>query len=115
LQPWPANHPAKAKLNELLNKKYSNKYVFVVIDWGMYYMKALYGPRQQCVLYMEPLNSGDQIVKLKEILYKTKRKALFISLVNSESNLALIRTSFPSLAELRTDFDTGKWKVLYEK
>lgn len=115
LQPWPANHPGKVKLNELLNEKYSNKYVFVVIDWGMYYMKALYGPRQQCVLYMEPLNSGYQIVKLNEILYKTKRKALFISLVNSESNLALIRTSFPSLAELKTDFDTGIWKVLYEK
>jgi len=115
LQYWPTNHPAKIKLNELLNEKYSNKYVFVVIDWGMYYMKALYGPRQQCVLYMQPLNSKYQIVKLKEILNKTKRKALFISLINSESDLALIKTGFPSLVELKTDFDTGIWRILYEK
>jgi len=89
--------------------------VVIVVFCGMYYIKALYGPSQQCVLYIQPLNSEEQIIKIKEILNKTKRKALFISMANSESNISLIRASFPSLVELKTNFDAGPWRVLYEK
>ena len=110
-----SNHPNKIKLNELLNKKYANRYVFVVVDWGMYYIKALYGPRQECVLYIQPFNSEEQAVKVKEILHKIKRKALFIYSDYTVSDIGLIKREFPSLIELRTDFDTGKWKVLYER
>jgi hypothetical protein len=81
----------------------------------MYYIKALYGNKEQCVLYIEPLNSKKQITELREILNMTKRKALFIGMINSVSDLKLIKREFPSLIELKTDFDTGKWRIMYEK
>ena len=110
-----SNHPSKIQLNELLNNKFADKYVFIVIDWGMYYIKSLYGKNDQCVLYIEPLNDKKQIIQLKEGLNKIHRKALFIGRTDSDSNLKLIETEFPTLANLNTPFDTGKWQVLYEK
>lgn len=108
------HHPSLVRLNETLNQRLGDKYVFVCIDWGMYFMKSLYGPKNQCVLYIEPLDSLDHIHGIKNVLRKTKRKVAFIGLRNSVSNLSLIRTSFPNLATLKTDFDTGLWRVWYE-
>ncbi len=123
LQYWVCNHPGNVQLNELINKKFADRYVIVVTDWGMYYIKALYGPRSQCVLYMEPFNSEDQVTALKNILHKTGRKALFLKVSDStkspwgyiENPPGFIKANFPSVIELKTRFDTGPWRVLYEK
>ncbi len=109
------NHPSKQKINNLVNKKFSGQYVFIVIDKGMYHLKALYGGRDQCVLYMEPLEKKEQIIRLKNVLDRTKRRAVFIGRTDSISNLKLIKQEFPGLEELRTDFDTGKWLVWFEQ
>lgn len=109
------DHPSKYQLNELLNKDFSDKYVFIVIDWGMYYIKSLYGKKDQCVLYIEPLNDQEEIREIKEILNKTKRKALFIGKADSESDLELIKRNFPSLLALNAPSGAGAWQVLYEK
>lgn len=108
------NHPGLMKINTLLNKNFARRYVFIAIDWGIYYIQSLYGDKSQCVLYMEPLVSKEQIDNLKKILYLTKRKALFIGRVDSVSNLSLIREKFPTLVELKTEFDTGDWRVWYD-
>lgn len=123
LQPWGCNHPGNVQLNELINRKFADRYVIVVTDWGMYYIKALYGPRSQCVLYMEPFNSEEQVTALKNILHKTGRKALFLKVSDStmspwgyiENPPGFVKANFPSVIELRTRFDTGPWRVLYEK
>lgn len=109
------DHPSKQKINTLVNKKFSGQYVFIVIDWGMYYLKALYGEKKQCVLYMEPLVENEQIVQIKKILDKTQRKAVFIGRSDSVSDLQLIKREFPGLVQLKTNFDTGKWFVWYDK
>ena len=101
--------------NEFLNEKFSDKYVFIVIDWGIYYIKALFGKKNQCVLYLDPLNDKRQIVEIRKVLNKTNRKALFICRTDSHSDLNLLKTQFPSLVKLRTPFDTGQWQIFYEK
>lgn len=110
----PHDHPSKLKLNNLLNERYANQYIFIVIDWGMYYLKALYGNKNQCVLYIEPFKYMKQVMKVKKILNKTKRKALLIGRIDSNSDLSLIKQNFPDIIELKTDFDTGKWRIWYE-
>ncbi|MDD5439640.1 MAG: hypothetical protein PHS37_05595 [Candidatus Omnitrophica bacterium] len=115
LTPWPYDHPSKVKLNEFLNRQYADRSVLVVIDWGFYFLKALYGPKSQCVVYITPFNKAKQAEMLKIVLEETGRKALFIGRTDSESDLALIRRYFPDLAELKTDFDTGRWRIWYQK
>jgi len=114
MSPKPADHPSKTRVNDILSERFSKTHVFVVIDWGYYYIKALYGDREQCVLYIDPLNSGKQIELLKAILDNLDRKALFIGRADSASNLSLITSSFGNLKELDMGFDTGLWRVWYE-
>ena len=107
--------PSKLEINNLVNKKFSGPYVFIVIDGGMYDLKALYGEKNQCVLYMEQLRKDEQIAQIKKILDKTQRKAVFIGRSDTVSDLQLIKREFPGLVQLKTNFDTGKWFVWYDK
>lgn len=106
-------HPNLARLNELLNR-YSGEYVFVSLDWGMYYIKATFGNRDQCALYMV-IDQQKWVDVLKGILEKTGKKALFISLANSSSDMNLVRRSFPGLEELSLPFETGPWRVSLQR
>jgi len=110
-----AAHPSLLKINKLLNDSYAGQYVFIVIDWGMYYIKALYGDKNQCVLYIEPLCKEEQIKKIKRILAILNRKALFIGRIDSVSNLSLINQNFSDPIQLQTDFNTGRWRVWYQR
>lgn len=104
---------SQIKLNGFLNG-YSDKYVFICVDWGMYYIKSLYGNRDQCVLYIEPLNKTEQIAQVKGILKKLGRKAMFISVAPTASDWKLIVKEFPGMQRLNTGFETGRWQVWYE-
>lgn len=115
LEPVAANPITKTKLSDLLNKKYAKDYVFIIIDWGLYYMKALYGPRDQCVIYFSFFKTPKHAASIREVLKKTGRKPMFIGREHSRSNLSLLKKEFPGLVELKTDFDTKDWRVWYEK
>ncbi len=109
------SHPALPKLNQMLNASFADDHVFIVVDWGIYYLKALYGNKDQCVLYYEPLRSVEQTRQIKTVLNFLKRKALFIGLADSESDLRLITKEFPGLKQLEPGFDTGRWRVWYQE
>lgn len=114
LEPKVGAHPSFLKINRLLNEQYAAQYVFIIIDWGMYYIKALYGEKNQCVLWKYALRNRGEVKKVKNILDELHRKALFVGRVDSESDLSLIKKNFPDLVRLQTDFDTGKWRIWYE-
>ncbi len=110
------NHPAMVDLNAFLNQEFSGPYVFIVLSWGMYYIKALYGNKDQCVVYIDPLRSQDEVDRLKKLLHTTQRKAVFILRRDAGKGLFMIlRKMFPLLVEAETGMDTGKWFVLYER
>ncbi len=102
------------QINSLINEKFAKDHVVVVIDWGMYYIKALYGPKDQCVMFIQPLNSISQINSLKDAMKKLNRKVLFLGKMPSESDLNLIKQNFPKLVEYNTGFDTGYWRIWVE-
>lgn len=109
------NHPAMVDLNAFLNQEFSGPYVFVVLNWGMYYIKALYGNKDQCVVYIDPLSSQDEVDRLKELLHTTQRKAVFILRRDAGKSLVILRKTFPHLSQADTGMDTGKWLVGYER
>ena len=111
------NHddPSKVVVNSLLNSTdLAKKYFYVVIDWGMYYYQGLYGPKEQSVLYMEPLFLQGQIDQLKELSRSHNRKLLFIyNSRGTASNIPLIFSSFGVKRWDKID-ESSVWQVLIE-
>jgi len=60
-------------MNEFNNPKSSKRYLYVAADWGMYYLMSLYGQKNQTVVFVEPINSKEQVEAIDKI---AKRKNL---------------------------------------
>ncbi len=111
--PLPYCHPSLVKINEQLNKHFSNDYIFVVVNWGMYYLKGLYGNKNQCVLFMEPFDETNALF-LQELKATTKRKIMIIGRADFLYNPSRLKYYFPNITELGFGFDTGSWRAWYE-
>jgi hypothetical protein len=110
-----------AILEGLRDPLLSDAYVYVVLDWGMYYLQSLYGSRSQLVVYIDPLESQQQFDKLEAIAQRHNRRLLFIFMFNPqpsarkdlhliESNVgSLERLSLPGLAP------SSLWQVWVER
>ena len=99
----------------LQDEQLAKEYFYVVVDWGMYYYQGLYGPSEQSVLYIEPLNNENQISALKELSKKHNRKLLFIYRNDrSSSSLSLIRNSF-NLKGYGTTSPNQIWRIMLEE
>jgi len=74
----PENHPSRIALNaRLADGELAGEYVYVALDWGMYFYQALYGHRDQSVLYVSPLTPS-RAGALEDLKARTGRKLLFL-------------------------------------
>jgi hypothetical protein len=113
-RPLPENSWDRLSLMAALSSDdFAKTYAYIVVDWGVYYMLALYGNPAQMVLYIEPF--GD-VERLRATLARTGRKALFVRRRGS-SHAAAIDESFPGLrvqqAVVARD-DARDWELAYE-
>lgn len=93
---------------------YSGKYVYVHVDWGTYYIKALYGNRDQCNLNPWPLDSVETVKDIRRIGRRTGRKAMFVRMKDRSGNsLSFLKEHFPSIVRLPIHANVG-WEVWYE-
>ena len=104
-------HPlTKIKYLDAINERFSQGYVFIVYGFGHYFIKQIYGPKDQCVVYLDRGSRDSQIVGIKEVLKQLDRKALFICGDISP----FLREHFPDLVEHKFDFYTHGWRVWYQ-
>jgi len=74
-----SNDISRYRVNQILeNDKLANNYFYVVVNWGYYYIQGLYGPKNQSVLYIEPLDSEFKVNILKDFEARYNRKLLFV-------------------------------------
>ncbi|MDO8468639.1 MAG: hypothetical protein Q7S29_02670 [Candidatus Peribacter sp.] len=93
----------------------SSRYIYVIVDFGMYFYQGLYGNRDQSVLFILPLNKAEQIAQLKEIALAQHRKLLFVHQTGwSETNKELIASSF-DLQRCSAVPADAVWQILLEK
>lgn len=72
------NDPSRIALNaRLKDHALATQYFYVVLDWGVYFYQALYGDRDQSVLYIDPMMPED-VARLKELKAQTGRALMFI-------------------------------------
>ncbi len=107
-------------LNEAL-KPYSHDDVFVVVSWGLYYFKSLYGNRDQCVLYIDlppikyfnsaqpfsSLNVLQSFEKIQRVTAKAHKKGVLFIGRNDMGEI------FKGFKQLKFAFDTDPWVVWY--
>ena len=75
----PINDPSLKNINRVLSdEQLAKDYFYVAIDWGIYYYQGLYGPKEQSVLYIEPLKTEKQISTLQALADENGRKLLFV-------------------------------------
>lgn len=74
----PENDASRIRLNaRLADAELSRDYFYVVLDWGFYFYQALYGHRDQSVLYVSPLTPA-RARELGKLQARTGRKLLFL-------------------------------------
>ncbi|MDD5041095.1 MAG: hypothetical protein PHX87_00225 [Candidatus Peribacteraceae bacterium] len=99
----------------LYDKHLSSTYLYVLVDFGMYYYQGLYGNRDQAVLFILPLDKQEQISQLKEIAAAHHRKLLFVHQTGwSTTDKALITSSF-DLQRCAAVPENFSWQILLEK
>lgn len=95
---------------------HSASHVYVHVDWGVYYIKALYGNRDQCNLAMWPLDSIDAVRRVRAICGKIGRRPMFVRMKErSSTDLAFLKRYFPELVPLDLGCDAGPWEVWYQR
>lgn len=115
---------SKVTVNQILNdEQLAAEYVYVAVDWGMYYYQALYGPQNQSVIYIEPFNTTAHVAQVNQLKHETGKNLLFISMGHTdfvaidpreESDWTFIEQSFDltpcaSLAQQDT-----VWNIYFE-
>lgn len=103
-------------INKILNnEQLARDYLFVVVDGGMYYSQALYGNINQSVIYIQPLDTENEIQALKDLSRENNRKLLFIyNQKRLESDMNLVRKSFV-LDRCKLISESSVWDILLEK
>jgi hypothetical protein len=106
------NHPSLIKVDQLINTNFKDQYVVITVDFGLYYIQSLYGSPRQCVLFIHPTRFDAQ--KIKEVLMKTGRKALFVGRAKDFFNFSWLIKEFPHLTKFKMPFEAGTWEIWYE-
>jgi hypothetical protein len=74
----PENDPSLSRLNaRLADAELARRYLYVALEWGVYFYQALYGHRDQGVLYVAPL-TAERARRLEQLAVSTGRKLLFL-------------------------------------
>jgi hypothetical protein len=74
--------------------------VIVVLDWGSYYVKSLYGPPEQLVVYVEPLRVPLDVVSLRRLAELLDRRLVFVARRDSRSPVDRLRSELPGVARV---------------
>lgn len=101
------------RLNSYINDSYGDAHIIAVIDWGMYLIKALYGPRDQMVLWISA--DGKVLEAVKQISLKYHRKVVFLGARLPVERWNTMKEVFPTIEQKPPPFDIGHWTVFVEE
>jgi|GEM_PF-6212256 len=99
-----------AELNDDLNAHYASDSVIVCVDWGIYFIKSLYGPRSQVVLSLCALKEG-QLQQAADIARRLHRNLTIVGMRDNQLARKLIVSHFPGGSELAAPGDKSPWRI----
>ena len=60
------------------DEAFAARHIYVVLDYGIYFYQATYGPAGQAVMFREPLSAQSQIDEIHELEKNSGRTAVFV-------------------------------------
>lgn len=104
-----------ATINDELNERFGERYLIVCVDWGLYYFKSLYGPREQAVVHFWGLKRRGQLRRVQQTADRLGRKLVFVGRQQySRSDWQLITSGVEGLIEEQLPWDRGRWRLAFQ-
>ncbi len=103
--------PYAARLNDDLNEHCASDSVIACADWGIYFIKALYGPREQVVLSLRPSDDPTQLPRAAAVARRFHRDLTLVGLRNNPELTAWLRSFHPDVAARTGPGDGSPWRI----
>lgn len=113
-----ARMPYVAGLNADLNRHFATKSVIVCVDWGIYFVQALYGPRSEVVVSLCSSDDQRQFQQTAAIARRLHRDLSVVGLHDNRQAQECLRALFPDVEEFAEEGDANPWRIWrvpYEK
>jgi hypothetical protein len=99
------------ELNAELNRTEADGAVIACVDWGIYFVKALYGPRSQVVLFLCRTDDDTQLDRAAAIARRLHRNLAVVGLADNQPVRERLRTGFPHVAERPAGAGNNPWRI----
>jgi hypothetical protein len=107
-----------AELNGELNRNLAPDAVIVCVDWGIYFVQTLYGPRSQVVMYLCPAEDLGQLARAAAVARRMHRQLAVVGLQDNQRVKDRLHAGY---AEITGRHGPGEgspwmiWQIPYEK
>lgn len=115
-RPLFGNEYVRYDINKILSKpEIADNYIFVVVDWGMYYYQSLFGNKNQTVLYIQNFSTDGQVDLIRDLAKENNKNLLFIyHRDKTETDPRFIKKNF-FVSECETFIDSNSWGIIFEE
>lgn len=101
----------RSKIFDFLQQEEIGKeYIVTHLNWGTYYVSALYGHKEQLVIYVEPINH-EEAMKVLYLSKETGRKILCVCYGDECKSDKLAQIFNQEVDFEQVDLSTVDWKV----
>jgi len=101
--------------NRYISQNFATDHVIVVVDWGLYYVQALYGPRSQSVLFVDRPGDFHLAARISSIATRLNRKLLIATSNGDPERLLELKRRHPGLSMTPIKVADGPWHLWIEK
>lgn len=108
------NGDSKAYVTELnaeLNRTEADQSVIACVDWGIYFVKALYGPRSQVVLFLCRTDDDTQLDRAAAIARRLHRNLAVVGFDGNQQVRERLHAGFPHVAERPAGDRSNPWRI----
>jgi hypothetical protein len=104
--------PGIVALNEELNSRFGGSHVMVIGSWGLYYPKLVYGPAEQCLIWVRPSHASE-LQAAQRLKAEVKKPILFI--VDGPQPPSYWNSLVSDVEQVPTTTKMDAWTVWREK
>lgn len=100
-----------AQLNDELSRNQATDSVIACVDWGIYFVQALYGPRSQVVLFLCAPDDEKQLESAAAIARRLHRNLAVVGLDGNQRVRSHLRAEFPGTSERAASGSGNPWRI----
>lgn len=104
--------PGIVALNEELNERFAASHIMVIGSWGMYYPKLVYGPAEQCLIWVRPSHESE-LEAAQRLKAEVHKPLLFI--VDGPQPPSYWRSLVGDVEQVPTTTKMDTWTIWREK